>query len=244
MALTFDPASSEYATVAHSTDLDAAIGSGQSIAFWMAHNHSTGDNVGVLEKAATDSTARGWIIILFGRDAGELNIEFHHHDDVGTTSKRLIAYTDTDYSGDTAEHHYLLTYDGGTALSSTKIYVDGISQTMKVLAGYDDLSGGSSLANTETLKVSNRSGIDKLDGTLWDLRVYDRVLSADEALTIATARGADGIVDGLMMRLPMLEGGDGSAASGSDTIKDWSGNGHHATPTNTPTYAAAAMRLH
>ena len=43
-----------------------------------------------------------------------------------------------------------------------------------------------------------------LNGRLWDVRLYDRLLSASEIQTIYTARGTDSIVYGSLGRWPMF----------------------------------------
>ena len=51
------------------------------------------------------------------------------------------------------------------------------------------------------------------NGIIDDIRVYDRVLSANEIQTIYGARGQDGIVDGLTLWYPMNEGAEGTTPS-------------------------------
>jgi hypothetical protein len=45
------------------------------------------------------------------------------------------------------------------------------------------------------------------------------------------------------VRAYYLMGEDGAIASGSDSVKDWSGYGGHLTPTNSPVYAAAPLKV-
>lgn len=117
-----------------------------------------------------------------------------------------------------------------------KIYVDGdYKETVDA-----DLN---SPTNT-TLSLGARQGNGELEGYLDDVRIYDRVLSAEEIATIYACRGSDGIVDGFMHRWMLNEGHDGEVASGAGTVKDSAGS-LNGTPAGTgdATYTATRLKL-
>jgi hypothetical protein len=73
------------------------------------------------------------------------------------------------------------------------------------------------------------------DGNIADARLYDRVLTADEILTIYSTQGRDGIYSGIRGRWPMDELSEGTTATLANDISDGKSNG---TPTNGPVYGS------
>jgi len=73
------------------------------------------------------------------------------------------------------------------------------------------------------------------DGSIEDARVYGRVLSEAEFLTIFTSKGKDGILPGLQGRWHMSELGEGVT---STRVADLSNSGISGTPTASPVYTA------
>lgn len=116
-----------------------------------------------------------------------------------------------------------------------EIYIDGILDN-------------SNSANVETptgttLQIGNRPGSsDYFDGYLQDMRMYDRVLTANEIATIFGCKGTDGIVDGLLYRWLFDEGPAGTAATGVGTVKDQTGS-MNMTPSNSPIYSGSRLKL-
>ena len=84
-------------------------------------------------------------------------------------------------------------------------------------------------------------GVRFFDGVLQDIRVYGRAITLDELQTIYALRGRDNIVNDLVGRWMMNEQAPGVSASGANTIIDLSGQEHHGTPVNTPTYAVSTL---
>ena len=71
-----------------------------------------------------------------------------------------------------------------------------------------------------------------------DARVYSRTISAAEAAIIYCSQGNDTIAKDLILWCRMAEKPDGTAASGVNSVRDFSGNGNYRTPQNTPTCRA------
>jgi len=121
-------------------------------------------------------------------------------------------------------------------------YLDGVAKKSNALIG--------STINTPTptflqaMKCPNTSYpyYNSLNNA-FDLRIYNRLPSAEEIVTIYAARGNDNIVSGLVLRWLLNEFSDGATASGAGACKDYSGNGNHGTPTSSPVGVAAPVKL-
>jgi hypothetical protein len=78
-------------------------------------------------------------------------------------------------------------------------------------------------------------------GTLDDIRIYNRALSAAEIQTIHASNGHDGIVQGLVGRWLLNELSPGTAATAAGSIIDHSGRGNHGTPYGGPIYRGSEL---
>ncbi len=139
-------------------------------------------------------------------------------------------------------YHVAVTYDRGSTANDAVLYIDGVSvtvtETSAPLGTVDDDSASS-------VTIGNLVNIFRdFDGRMTDLRIYDRLLSADEIATIHAARGVDGIVNGLVFRHMLDEDAPGVVASGTDLNKDLSDSGNDGTPSGTggPTFAEGVIR--
>jgi len=126
------------------------------------------------------------------------------------------------------EYHFLYRYDEGTDF---KLFENGVLKNTLGSVGTINYFGGA----FNLYLAANQAGAKFIPGTFWDVRQYNRILSADEALTIYNARGADRITDGLVLRCLMNEG---SVASSPDV----SGNNNTMTHTNSPVIANVPFR--
>jgi len=136
--------------------------------------------------------------------------------------------------------HHIAGVRNGTTIY---LYIDGVEIDSDTIgAGYDlDTSIKPALIGA----MSFSSGIlFDLDGEIDDCRIYNRGLSAAEIQTIYAARGADGIVDGLVGEWRLNEQSPGTVASGAGSVKDQSNEGNHGTPTNgTPEYRESELHF-
>ena len=75
------------------------------------------------------------------------------------------------------------------------------------------------------VQISSSATASKFDGIIYDIRIYNRILSAAEVSTIYNMRGKDNIINGLVFR-PMLKGAaglstfDGAVLAAGNTIYD------------------------
>lgn len=133
-------------------------------------------------------------------------------------------------------YHIAITFDDVTA-NLSEIYIDGAF----------DSSGGAYNATPSgtVLSIGRRNGetIEKWNGHLDDVRIYNRVLAADEIATIYSCRGTDGIVDGLKNRWIFNEGADGTTATVAGSIKDLADGGIDGDPASSPVYKYSELRL-
>jgi len=132
-------------------------------------------------------------------------------------------------------HHIVGTYDGATV----RIYVDGVERDSLAVTG--NIGSTTTPVRIGAGSGSPVSGEEPFDGTIDDVRIYDRGLSPDEILSMFNSRGHDGIIQSLQARYLLNEDAPGIAASGA--IKDVGSNGLDGTPTNTPTYAESQLAL-
>jgi hypothetical protein len=126
-------------------------------------------------------------------------------------------------------YHMLCTWDWDTVNSFIQIYLNGV---------LDNSGNGAfpSAPGVAAITLGNRTGAaDFWTGELDDFRLYSRILTAQEAIAIATMRGADGITNGLTHRWLLNEGEPGAGASGAGSVLDATGT-TDGTPANTPTY--------
>ncbi len=85
---------------------------------------------------------------------------------------------------DGAWHHLAVTYDGTTVT----IFVDGTQDVSSTLSGDTLNTTGPAFAIGTTVSQTSR---EPLDGSVSDIRVYDRVLSAQEITELATLTGSN-----------------------------------------------------
>jgi hypothetical protein len=78
-------------------------------------------------------------------------------------------------------HHVLATYDGSRWATGVRIFVDGKPQKLKV--NLDDLN--QSFNTKEPLRIGARGTGSRFHGSIADVRVYSRAVSADEAVWLA-----------------------------------------------------------
>jgi len=149
--------------------------------------------------------------------------------------------TPTDSLSLSTWHHVAITYDRSSDANDPVMYIDGVSQT--VTEERTPTGTASSDAGSAALIGNNAPSTQfDFDGILEDVRIYDRALSAPEIATICAARGADNIVDGLVLRHMLMEDFPGQAASGAGQQKDLSVEGNDGTPTASPSYDYGVIR--
>ncbi len=87
-------------------------------------------------------------------------------------------------------HHVLATYDGSRWATGVRIYIDGKNQPLKV--NLDELN--QSFESKEPLHIGSRGHGRHFHGRIADVRLYDRVLSPEEAEQTAIPEAINEIV--------------------------------------------------
>jgi len=103
--------------------------------------------------------------------------------------------------------HFAATCDYTTG--QVKIYKNGVLITTGI--GPNITLGNTSATNSKVgaIAAANDNVNEFIDGRLEDLRVWSRVLDANEILTIFSTEGIDGMVFGSRQRFEMQSGSDG-----------------------------------
>lgn len=131
-------------------------------------------------------------------------------------------------------YHVAVTFNKDDINNNAIIYVNGVAPTITRLAAGTTAYASDAANNLEFGNV--RAFSDNLGGWMEDVRVYDRILSADEIKTVYYAKGGDSLLTGLKGRWLLREGPPAQTASGNNSMKDTSGFGTHATPTGSVVY--------
>ena len=106
---------------------------------------------------------------------------------------------------------FVYTYNPTGTLST--IYIDGVSLATSTVA----VNTG---AVTETQIGGNQWG-EPTSVTMEDLRLYSRVLTPNEIVTVSNSKGRDAIVNGLVYWWKMNEGRDGVTMTGADFVEHY-----------------------
>lgn len=152
---------------------------------------------------------------------------------VGSGTPTDVFDKSTTIINNNAWHHVAINRDSSTGI--VMIYVNGIFETTDTRA-----TGTIGTTWTSIGKNDTTSGTDVyLNGTLDDVRVYNRVLSANEIQSLSVFRGGDDIYEGIISRYLMDESYPGFSSSGTSYDSMGSNN---TTPQNYPAYAEQTVR--
>ncbi len=145
-----------------------------SESFWVKSNASgTGNNV--IAKMQLSGAVRGLNVTL---NDGLMNIYLVNYQPIN----RILVRNSKSVLNDNQWHHVVVTYDGSSTAAGVAIYVDGERETTETVA--DNLTG--SILNNETPTIGSRNSAKYYSGAIDDVRIYDRVLTADEVDALDT----------------------------------------------------------
>lgn len=180
-AYTFD--GNDYISIANDSSLVFGDGSEDdpfSVSAWV--NLATAENGFVVGKGRSVSTLE----YLLNVDTEREWAQFRMYDGGGgNTIRRRVAFPSS-YSGEW--HHVAGTYDGSGSPSGIRVYVDGTEPTTvdTLDQNYTAMSDrGDDVELGAVLRDDDQYG-GFLDGLLDEVRIYDRVLSSDEVMELAT----------------------------------------------------------
>lgn len=225
MPLEFLTANSEYVLIADNALLD--VGSADFCSMCWFRVTSVGDSI--FTKGAFVSGTAGWQLRM-NQPVGLLLAVFSD----GSGGFDVVTGPEVD---DDVWRHAAIVRDGGAGLF--RLYVNGVQVATTAIG-----SASGSLNNSLDMLIGAThdgagSPAEFITGAVDDARFYDRLVSADEILTVFTTRGHDGIK--ATARYTMREKEPGAAAAGAGVVKDVGENGLDGTPANTPTYSAGEL---
>jgi len=155
-------------------DLRFDTSSAFSVAAWVQTNATSGH---IITKY-TDSHSKGWGVGVgseFGASNGRIGMSIQNY--IAGVDYRIRVDGPTDIRSATLWQHLGWTYDGSKTAAGVALYVNGSSETENV--SEDDLTG--TIVATTPARVGTRGdGYQPFNGSLAQLRVYNRVLSAAE----------------------------------------------------------------
>jgi len=129
-------------------------------------------------------------------------------------------------------YHVAVTYDGSSTANNAVFYVDGVLSATTVNAFP---VGATSDDSAGDLLIGNTPATDRtFNGWIEDARVYNRILTAAEVLTIKNSQGRDNIRNSMIGRWM----GQGVEAGTIGNQIDLSGNSNTGVPSNGPVYTA------
>lgn len=121
-------------------------------------------------------------------------------------------------------HHFAVTYDASDPSNDALIYIDGASVSVDTGG---DIPTGTYTPGEGILLGMRRDGQTPFQGTIYEARYYNRILTAAEIAEIYSARRIDDGVarDGLVFHAPLLGAAglqtfDGAMLGASNVVKD------------------------
>jgi hypothetical protein len=127
-------------------------------------------------------------------------------------------------------YHLCGTYNG----SSLVAFKDG-----QLITTNSTMSGDQVLEPSSLCLCKHSTLAQYTSGTLYEARIYSRVLSNSEIADIYALKGQDTIYDSLHLRYLLSELAPGNTATGAGIIKNISNVSANGSPFNSPTYTEA-----
>ena len=179
-AYSFTGSSSSYATnFARVTDQDQF-----SYSFWVNGPASSDEVEGVVGQSSINNL-RGALVGAYqnssqGGDGSKATFFYQSNPSSYNPAERLQSFSTV---FDSAWHHVVVTFQGG---SRAKIYIDGVLDNTK------SSSVPSQVYDGYQFEIGRYAGSNGFSGSVDDVRVFTRVLTAAEVSWLATARGVQG----------------------------------------------------
>ena len=131
-------------------------------------------------------------------------------------------------------NHICFTYDASSVNNNPLLYWNGISQAVIETSAPQTEK---TYTKYRHIVMSNSSGVQSINGLIQDVRIYNRILSANEIETLANSKCLKTVMNGLVFWAPMWgtndQSFDGLTLTSSHRITDWI-NGATGTPYESP----------
>lgn len=158
----------------------------------------------------------------------------------GATSTKALGISGTNYTLGLRDTWITATYTIDFSLGSNdgKMYRNGVFFAQ----ASQDQAPTDANPNSSPLIGFSPNSVGPMEGTIDDIRVYNRVLSGDEIANIHYMKGHDGITDGLVSRWLLNDSVAGSvAATVTGSVTDITSNGYHGKPSGTTTFRGSSL---
>lgn len=172
----------DYGTLGSESHMDNIWDGGGSLAFWV-NPVSTSATDRILAKGNSNGTSGNQWSIRWESNSGDLSLEIHH-----SGTRGLWAATNGTTTGTWT--HWVVTYNSDSNLNVPVFYKNGVAET---LVASSTPTGTRNTDAGATWQVGRSdSNQHYYDGALFDLRIYDDILTANECLYLAQKHGDAG----------------------------------------------------
>jgi hypothetical protein len=239
MAVDFDGVN-DYIDCGSGATIDDIFDGGGTITLWVNADADPADG-GAAELVSQGNAGynQGYVFRIFN-DAGATSYDRSVMLRVvwsGGTGDWRVNESQTPANG--AWYHLAVAYDADSATNDPLVYINGVSQTVgEISAG----SGTRVSGAANTVAIGSLLGTNPFDGKAEDVRMFTRILTAEEVAALAA--GYRGPLGGEVLWLSCndfatMAHPDGTTLTTSHVMYDMSGNGNDGVPTNGPVARAS-----
>lgn len=187
----------------------------KTISFWIKFNDTTQSNYNDLVVKQTNDGSHGWWL----SKASPATSLMYFQDFSGTAGRWVfISWSPT--AG--AWYHIVLTYDGSSTANAPSAYINNVLKTtVEVTAP----SGTIAADTSYPLLVNATGGSGAFSPQMQDVRIYNRILSAQEIDILYNSRMLPVVLGGLVYWAPCNSAAgvstfDGASLSAANTLRD------------------------
>lgn len=249
MAVDFDGVS-DYLDCGSGASIDDIWDGGGAVAFRLRLDSDPGDGTSFGLVDQSNNTPSTGYAIMIANDPGATTQDRSLRLRVCWASSDgdwYLPETDTPPNG--TWWHVVINYNADAAANDPVMYVDGVSKAVtESVAPTGAARSSGAASNVEIGRFLVAAASQTVDGQMEDVRLFNRILTPQEALILAS--GYRGPLGGEVLWLPMdgaraIAHFDGAAlVAATNYLNDMSGNGNHGNPSGSPLgYASDCPRL-
>lgn len=135
------------------------------------------------------------------------------------------------------KYHLCMTYNGSTIL----LYQDGVQIATTASTKVIGTDTTALIINGNANATNDTNIVEYFTGKVEDLRIYNRVLTPNEIVTVSNAQGRDAIVNGLVLNYTMTQGVSGTSIANGSSLIDTGYSQSHATIVGTPVWSESSL---
>lgn len=225
MAATFVVGSTQYATLSSSLG-DLRNVTGGSLCAWVKPTTFPTTERFILNFSTGTSTSRSRLSLSMRASGSSFR----------TSARRLDANAVTSLDSTSALvagtlYHVCAVAEYSNAI--LRLYINGVQNNSVAIAGW---TGATSDTASLAATMAARTSTDSINGVLDDVRVYNRVLSANDVASIYWGGGRDTVVNGMVERWKFMDGALGAVLG---TTRSIGSNQGGAVSVNSPVFSEA-----